>query len=281
MVEMPSIKEILQMKKVSDYGAHFPKSRQTFIDYTISPPKKYSIDSEETQKMLFEFTNAPAPAVRLQRIIRVCGRVAEERFIEGKIIKHGSLDGLQIKQLARIIFGINSAKIQNSFKKKRFLKKLRFMLRYLKTSGGFTADEKKELSKLVNKVPKQIKWALCHNDVGYDNLILKNSKLYLIDMGDMCYGPVAFELAKIFYNLNLTRKQKTAFIDWYVHFGGDASQYTKQALMWDALIALTKVSGAIHKVRESCASSGQKKKFEVQFKKRKKILLGLLSGLNV
>ncbi|MBQ0016581.1 MAG: phosphotransferase [Bacteroidales bacterium] len=63
------------------------------------------------------------------------------------------------------------------------------------------SDTKQRLVELVRSIPST--QTFLHGDLSFGNLITTGEKDYWIDLGDVKYGNIAYDLSKFHYNLNL------------------------------------------------------------------------------
>lgn len=66
---------------------------------------------------------------------------------------------------------------------------------------GYNYDE---LLKRISEQP----WTICHRDLQSYNIMVKNSKPYIIDIQDMCIGPLCYDIGTLLYDAKIDVKQK-------------------------------------------------------------------------
>lgn len=250
---LPSESEILGMKKVSQFGSRNPDARQTFLHRKLFVTRKYSIDKPERQTELLSFSNAISPKARIQRVINVEGRIAEETYHHGLPVGFGKLSQRQLSIIGRTLAHINATSIAGVKRKPLpVLSQVDRLLSEPELSPRLTPQEKTLVRSFFSeREVKEPKVALCHTDVHSDNVIRGVRGLKLIDIGDMKPEFVGYELARAISGLCKNETQVRALLKAYESAGGDVQAYTSHRRFWDAYERLRRLRSRARRIIQS------------------------------
>lgn len=225
------------------------RGRRTFIDNKPRPRFKYTAErklrrAEELDciSRLMEKHGIP-----IQRVLKRDANLTAQNFVAGKLLTDVPLTRELLTQIATTLAKIHSIReterlSQPNMERLGTPQRIGFNIAFLVKEGVLSTMEGKRMRNLLAHSPKQADIVLSHNDVAKQNMVIRGGKVYFIDIGDAGLVFRDLELARTFFNLNLTPAQRRLFLQVYRRNGGKTETFEKTARYWTTYVLLYRLS---------------------------------------